>query len=107
METYAEAFDLVKRQRKVDLVVLVWTLILGFPADATRTLPSLKLRFEQVSNIESWRVAFHARLGLSAAPVCRADQHLRLSPRAASPITSIRRKSSPEPATRGPFCVIE
>ena len=52
-------------------MVLVWTLILGFPAGAKRTLTSLKRRFEQVANIEISRSAFYDRLTPGLASVLR------------------------------------
>jgi IS4 transposase len=71
IEKVADAYDLVQRERKVDIVVLVWTLILGFPAGAKRTLTSLKRRFEQVANIEISRSAFYDRLTPALASVLR------------------------------------
>jgi putative transposase len=71
IETYAEALGVVERQRKVDVVVLIWTLILGFPAGATRTLTSLKRRFEQVANIEISRASFYDRLTPAVASLLR------------------------------------
>ena len=71
IEKVADAYDLVERERKVDIVVLVWTLILGFPAGAKRTLTSLKRRFEQVANIEISRSAFYDRLTPALASVLR------------------------------------
>ena len=38
IEKHAEQLEVVERLRKVDPVVLVWTLVLGFPAGAKRTI---------------------------------------------------------------------
>jgi hypothetical protein len=42
--------------------MLVWTLVLGFPAGARRTLASLRRRFQQVAGITVARSSFHGRL---------------------------------------------
>jgi hypothetical protein len=36
VETFADQLGVVERDRKVDPVLLVWTLVLGFPAGAER-----------------------------------------------------------------------
>ncbi len=43
----AGKLTVIKRQRKIDPVVLVWTLALGFTAGAKKTLASLRRAFEK------------------------------------------------------------
>ena len=59
IEEFADELEVVERQRKVDVVVLVWSLILGFPAGAKRTIASLRRRFEQVGSCEIARSSFY------------------------------------------------
>ena len=68
IESLADDLDVVERNRKVDIVLLVWSLILGFPAGARRTLASLRRRFQQVSAESIARSSLHDRLtpGLAA-----------------------------------------
>lgn len=61
VETFAEQLGVVERNRKVDPVLLVWTLVLGFPAGAERTLASLRRRFQQVAGLTIARSSFHDR----------------------------------------------
>lgn len=62
IEEFADDLEVVERQRKVDIVILVWSLILGFPAGAKRTIASLRRRFEQVAACEIARSSFYDRL---------------------------------------------
>ncbi|GEM_PF-5590744 len=62
---------LSNESEKVDIMVLVWTLNLGFPAGAKRTLTSLQGRFEQVAKIETSRYAFYDHLTPALALVLR------------------------------------
>ena len=71
IEKHADQLDVVERLRKVDPVVLVWTLILGFPAGAKRTIASLRRRFEQVSGQEIARSSFYDRLTPAVAKLLR------------------------------------
>ncbi len=61
IEKLAKKLGVVERDRKVDPVLLVWTLVLGFPAGAERTLASLRRRFEQVAGLTIARSSFHDR----------------------------------------------
>lgn len=71
IEKFADELDVVERDRKVDIVVLVWTLILGFPAGAKRTLASLRRRFEQAMAESISRSGFHDRLTPRLATLLR------------------------------------
>ncbi|AWV90585.1 IS4 family transposase [Bradymonas sediminis] len=62
IEKYARALGVVVRERKVDPVMLVWTLVLGFPAGSKRTIASLRRRVQQVASITIARSSFHDRL---------------------------------------------
>lgn len=62
IEKHANELDVVERLRKVDPVVLVWSLVLGFPAGAKRTIASLRRRFKQVSGQDIARSSFYDRL---------------------------------------------
>ena len=68
IERFAEELDVVERERRVDIVILVWTLVLGFPAGAKRTLASLRRRFEQAMGETISRAAFHDRLTPRKSP---------------------------------------
>jgi len=61
VERFADRLGVVERDRKVDPVLLVWTLVLGFPAGAERTLASLRRRFQQVAGLTIARSSFHDR----------------------------------------------
>lgn len=71
IESLAEDLEVVERNRKVDIVLLVWSLILGFPAGARRTLASLRRRFQQVSAESIARSSFHDRLTPGLAKLLR------------------------------------
>jgi putative transposase len=62
IEKWARQLDVVERERKVDIVLLVWSLILGFPAGARRTLTSLQRRFEQMLGETLSDSSFYDRL---------------------------------------------
>jgi IS4 transposase len=79
IEKYARALGVVERDRKVDPVLLVWTLILGFPAGAKRTLASLRRRFQQAAGLTVARSSFHARLTRPLAELLKKLVDWRLS----------------------------
>ena len=79
IEKYARALGVVERDRKVDPVLLVWTLILGFPAGSRRTLASLRRRFEQTAGLTVARSSFHARLTRPLAELLKKLVNWRLS----------------------------
>jgi IS4 transposase len=61
----------VKRQRKVDVVCLVWTLVLGFSTGSKRTLASLRRTYQAVSGHLIARSSFHDRLTPALAQLMR------------------------------------
>lgn len=71
IERFADEYDVVERERKVDVVVFIWTLILGFPAGAKRTIASLRRRFEQVAACEIARSSFYDRLTPAVAKLMK------------------------------------
>ena len=62
MEKLAEITGAVQRDRKIDIVTLVWTLVLGFDAGTKRSLASLRRKFQQHSGLSIARSSFHGRL---------------------------------------------
>lgn len=64
IEQWARQLEVVERERNVDIVLLVWTLVLGFPAGARRTLASLRRRFEEALGETLSPSLFHERLTL-------------------------------------------
>ena len=79
VEKLARQLGVVERDRKVDPVLLVWTLILGFPAGARRTLASLRRRFQQTAGLTVARSSFHARLTRPLAELLKKLVDWRLS----------------------------
>ena len=67
IEKLAKKLEVVQRHRKVDIVLLVWVLVLGFPAGANRALASLRRRYEQMAGVDLARSAFHDRLNKKLA----------------------------------------
>jgi len=62
IEKLAENTGAVQRERKIDIVMLVWTLVLGFDAGTKRSLASLRRKFQQFSGLSIARSSFHDRL---------------------------------------------
>lgn len=62
IEKLAVAYGVIERQRKIDIVLIVWTLILGFPKGTRRTLASLRRQFDHVSGNSIARSSFYDRL---------------------------------------------
>ena len=58
---YTEA---VQRERKVDIVLLVWTLVLGFSNGTRRKIASLRRQYQQASGTTIARSSFHDRLNV-------------------------------------------
>lgn len=79
IEKHARALGVVERDRKVDPVLLIWTLVLGFPAGARRTLASLRRRFEQAAGLTVARSSFHARLTRPLADLLKKLVDWRMS----------------------------
>jgi putative transposase len=57
----AAQFGVIQRKRKVDIVVFVWTLILGFAAGTERTLTGLRRTYEKTLGISIAASAFYDR----------------------------------------------
>jgi putative transposase len=62
IEALAKLEGIVQRKRKVDPVVLVWTLFLGFGAGAGRTLTALRRTYEQAAGHTLSASSFQQRL---------------------------------------------
>ena len=66
IEQRACELGVVKRRRKIDLVALIWTLVLGFKEDEQRSLNGLRKRFmnstRQTIAASSWRERFTPQL---------------------------------------------
>lgn len=71
IEAYAQKLGVVRRQRKVDIVCLVWTLILGFSTGSKRTLASLRRTYQVASGHLIARSSFHGRLTPALAQLMR------------------------------------
>ena len=72
VEAAARRLDVVVRQRKVDIVALVWTLVLGFQAGTERTLTALRTTYERAAGHELVPSAFYDRLTARLAKLLRA-----------------------------------
>jgi putative transposase len=57
----AAQYGVVQRKRKIDIVVFVWTLILGFAAGTERTLAGLRRTYEKTLGIHISASAFYDR----------------------------------------------
>lgn len=62
IEYCAEKLGVVQRHRKVDVVCLVWTLILGFGTGSKRSIASLRRTYQAISGHRLARSSFHDRL---------------------------------------------
>lgn len=67
IEKLAVACEVVERKRKIDIVMLVWTLILGFDVGTKRKLASLRRKFEQHTGTSIARSSFYNRLNKKLA----------------------------------------
>src|SRR5262245_20831700 len=67
----AQQLRLVKRRRKVDVVSLVMTLVLGFGTGGRRTIAVLRRAYECSTGKTLAASAFHARLTSSLALLLR------------------------------------
>ena len=52
----------MRRKRKIDVFLLVWTLVLGFQVGSERTLTGLRLVYQRAAGHSIARSAFHDRL---------------------------------------------
>lgn len=62
IEELGKALGVVKRERRINLVALVWTLTLAFQGGASRTLEGLRLAYQRVAGHTIARSAFYTRL---------------------------------------------
>lgn len=62
IEQRADELDVVERDRKVDIVALLWTLVLGWPAAAKRSIASLRRAYQWAAGHRLARSSFHNRL---------------------------------------------
>ena len=68
---YAMAFGVVQRKRKVDVVALVWTLVLGFQVGADRTIEGLRHGYQKTVGRGIVRSSFQKRLNTRLAKLLR------------------------------------
>lgn len=62
IEDRADELNVVERDRKIDVVVLVWTLVLGWSASAQRTIASLRRSYMWAAGHVIARSSFYGRL---------------------------------------------
>lgn len=80
IELCAAKVGVIQRQRKVDIVCLVWTLVLGFGTGSKRSIASLRRTYEAISGHTLARSSFHDRLTPALARLMRLllEQVLKL-----------------------------
>jgi len=61
IRSHASATGVVERNRKVDIVKFVWTLILGFSVDSKRTIAGLRRAFERATGVHLVPSSFYDR----------------------------------------------
>ena len=61
LRTTAKETGFVKRERKIDPVLMFWVLVLGFGAQLQRTLASLRRRYEEEGKAHICRGSFYER----------------------------------------------
>jgi IS4 transposase len=71
VEAQARLLGVVRRQRKVDIYALVWTLVLGFQVGATRTIDALRTAYQRVAGHVLERSSFYDRLTAKLAELLR------------------------------------
>lgn len=71
IEASARRLGVVRRDRKVDIFALVWTLVLGFQVGAERTLEGLRLAYQKAAGHGLVRSAFYTRLTARLAEMLR------------------------------------
>ncbi|MBA2662451.1 MAG: hypothetical protein H0U74_09170, partial [Bradymonadaceae bacterium] len=71
IDGFAKLEGVVTRQRKVDMVVLVWTVVLGFSGGSRRTLTSLRRTYEQMAGHTLSASSFQGRLTPSFTALIR------------------------------------
>lgn len=68
VEAHAHRLGVVRRQRKVDVVGLVWSLVLSFQVGAARSIEGMRQAYEDVTGDSVARSSFYDRL---TAPLAR------------------------------------
>jgi len=71
VEATARRLGVVKRKRKVDIVALVWTLVLGFQAGTQRTIDALRTTYQKATGDTLERSSFYDRLTAGLAGLLR------------------------------------
>lgn len=71
IDELARALGVLKRERKVDLTSLVWTLTLAFQVGTSRTIEGLRVAYQRVAGHTIARSAFYTRLTASLAELLR------------------------------------
>jgi putative transposase len=69
--SHAETFGVVRRRRKVDIVALVWSLVLGFQVGADRTIEGLRHAYQRAAGRGIVRSSFYKRLNTRLAKLLR------------------------------------
>jgi len=72
LRTLARASGAVVRQRKVDIVALFWTLVLGFGVGESRTLSGLRRAYERASGQRIEESSFYDRLNAGLVVMLKA-----------------------------------
>ena len=80
IEKLAVATEAVERERKVDIVMLVWTLVWGFDGGTKLSLASLRRKYEQFAATTIARSSWYGRLNKAMAQLMEmlVDWLLRL-----------------------------
>lgn len=68
VEAHARRLGVLRRQRKIDVVALVWSLVLSFQVGAARTIDGIRQTYEDVTGDTVARSSFYDRL---TAPLAR------------------------------------
>lgn len=68
VEAHARGLGVLRRQRKVDVAGLVWSLVLSFQVGATRSIETVRQTYEDVTGTSIARSSFYDRL---TAPFAR------------------------------------
>ena len=100
VEAAARTCGVVQRQRKVNVYVLVWTLVLGFNTGDVRTLAGLRQLYERCSGTVLSASSFYDRLSGSMAKLLHRLAHDALAHKPAGaampagPLAAFRKPSA-------------
>ncbi len=73
IEAEASRFGVFRRKpRKIDLYLLVWTLIIGLPKGPKRTLDGLRVAYEEATGQRLARSSFYTRLNKELAKLMKS-----------------------------------